>query len=150
MKKRSVFVTLVAIFVALFAFAVATPAGAATGDWHEASGVSPLGMELEISYKDTRRGVSVEGIWIHPSNPASVTYTIKGYDGAGNVLYQEQVTGAYGDDCVGTPYEEIPNPNVYGSIVANGTVLVEVSYFGYHQQYGYVSDSVTVTAVRGG
>lgn len=128
---------------------LAAPAVAATGDWHEVSGTSELGLGLEVSYKDTRRGVSVEGIWIHPSNPASVTYTIKGYDGAGNVLYQEEVTGAYGDDCVGTPYEEIPNPNVFGSIVA-GTVLVEVSYFGYHQVHGYVSDSVTVSAVRGG
>ena len=148
MKRKTVIGAAVA--AGALALAVAAPAGAATGDWHGASGTSELGLNLELSYKDTRRGVSVEGIWIHPSNPASVTYTIKGYDGAGNVLYQESVTGAYGDDCVGTPYEEIPNPNVYGSIRANGTVLVEVSYFGYHQQYGYVSDSVTVAAVRGG
>ena len=140
----------VGVLVAVAVAGPAGPAGAYTGEWHGTEEVSPYGLGLEVSWKDTRRGVSVEGIWIHPSGVASATYTITGYDAGGNILYTNQVTGAAGDDCIGTPYEEVSNPNVYGSIVSNGTVLVQVETFGYHRQYGYLSDSVTVAAVRGG
>lgn len=149
MRKAIKRVITVAMLVAALIGLASLPASAATGDWHGATNTSELGLNVEISYKDTRNGVSVEGVWIHKEDPAAVTYTLKAYDGYGYVLYETQIAAGYGDDCVGTPYEEIPYPNVEGNFRARA-VIVEVSYFGYHSQYGYVSDSVSVTAVRGG
>ena len=144
------FFAVLAIALGLTALTAAIPASAATGDWHEGTAQSQLGLEVEVSWKDTRSGVSVEGIWIHPgANAPARTYTIVGLDPNGVELYRQTVTGTAGDLCIGDPYTELPNPNVLGSIRAQA-VTIRVSYVGYHPQYGYVADQVEFTAVRGG
>ena len=143
MKRRSMIgATLAAGALALGATA---PAVAATGDWHEGSARSDRGLEVELSWKDTRRGVSVEGIWVHPATPEIInTYRITGYDQTGAQVYSYTATTAAGDTCLGDPYEEIPNPNVLGSILGT-TVTVRVQ----RTVGGQAQDQVQYTAIRG-